>query len=106
MRHEVGRTRDLVCLVVDELSHVLRSAETVDTNRPRTQRGHGRSAWQLRRVRPLDTDVDVELVVGRPGVLRQLAGPVRVNRPWQLSLPYSAARAWKDALGVPSSYLG
>jgi hypothetical protein len=77
-------TRDVAAAIVDELT-VPPDDEGKQDPRP---------FRLIRRETPPDGDVDLEMVMPvRGGRIRMLAGIVRANRPWQLSLGLSTALA-------------
>ena len=89
------RTRQLTLEIVEDL------VAHLDTVLPRSTDGSPSATEHrspiphlVRRVAPVDRDVDIELVIPRTlGMMRLLAGTVRANQPWQLVVGLSTALA-------------
>ncbi len=82
-------TRDVIVALVDELAGGLIAVDRADA--PTDERPSA-TAGLARRAAPVDKDVDTELVRSW-GALRLLAGLVRANRPWHLTVGLSTALA-------------
>lgn len=89
------RTRELTVAIVDELvAHLDPPPPRAAATTPAARAGTSLAPRLVRRVAPVDRDVDIELVMGRQaGLLRLLAGTVRANQPWLLAVGLSTALA-------------
>ena len=87
------RARGLAITLIDELT-TLPSEERSDASTQPLARRRSEASRLTRRATPTDRDIDLEVVMpARRGRLRLLAGIVRANRPWQLTLGLSTALA-------------